>query len=204
MVHGAHTELTHRFGERGAAGVEYAIRRANLNAGVRQFTYHNTGGVVHYRTGEHTTFDLSGGLTYLVDRVRDVTRTGPYVKAALAHRAARATLGGGYLRNYVPSFTLLGAQRSHEAHAYVDMPFSRNRFYVQESVAWRRSDPISFEEPALTSIRVQSTLGYAMQRWLRLEGNYSFTTQDNRLAGGRVTRHLAGVQIVVSEPMRIR
>lgn len=204
VLHGAHTELTHRFSERVAAGGEYAVRLADLNAGDRQFTYQNTGGVVRYRSGEHTTFDLSGGLTYLVDRGRDVTRTGPYVRAALVHRAARATLGAEYLRNYVPSFTLGGSQRSHEAHAYVDMPFSRNRFYVQESAAWRRTDPFGLDEPALNSIRVQSTFGYAIQRWLRLEAHHTFSTQDNRLPGGRVTRHLAGLQLVVSEPMRIR
>jgi hypothetical protein len=204
MVHGAHTELTHRFGERVSAGAEYGVRRADLNTGDREFLYQNTGGVLHYRAAEHTTFDISGGLTYLIDRGRDETRTGPYVKAALVHRAARATFGGEYRRNYVPSFTLSGSQRSHEARAYVDMPFNRNRIYVQQSAAFRRSDPFGIVEPALNSIRVQSTLGYAIQRWLRLEGNYTFSTQDNRLAGGRVTRHLAGVQLIVSEPMRIR
>jgi hypothetical protein len=210
IIQGVHTELVRRIGERWSAGAEYGVRRADLNTGAREFTYQNAGGVLHYRTGEHTTFDLSGGLTYLVDRGRDETRTGPYVHAALVHRAARATLGGEYRRNYTPSFTLGGSQRSHEARAYVDMPFSRNRFYVQESAAWRRTDPFGVSEPfglvepALDSIRVMSTLGYAIQRWLRLEGNYTFATQDNRLAGGRVTRHLAGVQIVVSEPMRIR
>lgn len=204
IVHGGHTELTHRFGGRLSAGAEYGIRRAFLNTGDQEFTYHNTGGVLRYRTGEQTSLDMSGGLTYLLDHARDETRTGPYFSAALVHRAARATLGAQYSRNYTPSFTLSGSQRSHEARVYVDMPFSRNRFYVQESAAFRRSDPFGLLEPALNSIRVQSTLGYAIQRWLRLEGNYTFSTQDNRLAGGRVTRHLAGVQLVVSEPMRIQ
>jgi hypothetical protein len=204
VVHGGHAELTHRFDERLSAGGEYGIRLAFLNAGDREFTYQNTGGVLHYRTGEQTTLDLSGGLTHLLDRGQEVTRTGPYVKAALVHRAARATLGAQYSRNYTPSFTLSGSQRSHEARGYIDMPFNRNRFYIQESAAWRRTDPFGPAEPALDSIRMQTTLGYAIQRWMRLEGNYNFSTQDNRLAGGRVTRHVIGVQLVVSEPMRIQ
>ena len=203
-VHGAYTELTHRFNDRLAAGGEYGIRGANLNTGDREFLYQNTGGVLHYRAGERTSVDLSGGLTYLVDRGRDETRTGPYVKAAVVHRAERATFGGDYRRNYTPSFTLSGSQRSHEARGYVTMPFSRNRIYAQQSGAWRRTDPFGILEPSLTSFRMQSTLGYAIQRWLRLEGNYTFSTQDNRRAGGRVTRHLAGIQLLVSEPMRIR
>lgn len=204
IVHGAHAELAHRFDERLSAGGEYGIRLADLNTGDREFTYQNAGAVLHYRTAERTTLDLSGGLTYVVDRGRDETRSGPYVKAALVHRAARATVGVQYMRNYVPSFTLSGSQRAHEARAYVDMPFSRNRFYLQESASFRRSDPFGVLEPALNSIRVQSTLGYAIQRWLRLEGNYNFSAQDNRLAGGRVIRHLAGIQLVISEPMRIQ
>ena len=204
MVHGAHAELSHRFGERLSAGGEYGIRQANLNTGDREFTYQNAGGVLHYRTAERTTLDLSGGLTYVVDHGRNETRSGPYVKAALVHRAARATVGVQYMRNYVPSFTLSGSQRAHEARAYVDMPFSRNRFYLQESASFRRSDPFGVLEPALNSIRAQSTLGYAIQRWMRLEGHYSFSAQDNRLAGGRVIRHLAGIQLVISEPMRIQ
>jgi hypothetical protein len=204
FVQGGHTSLTYRLGARASAGGEYGIKRANLNDGARDYLFQNAGGVLHYRTGEHTTFDLSGGLTYVIDRALDETRTGPYVKAALVHRAQRATIGGEYQRDYAPSFGLAGAQRSHELSGYVEMPFRRNRFYVQESAAWRRSDPFSANDVALSTIWVRSTLGYAIQRWLRLEGHHTFTSQDNRLAGGKVTRHLAGIQVVVSEPMRIR
>jgi hypothetical protein len=203
-VHGVHTALTHRFGERLSAGGEYGVRTADLNNGASQYMFHNAGGVLQYRTGERTTLDLSGGLTYLIDHTRNVTRSGPYVKAALVHHAQRATFGGEYNHSYAPSFALDGTHRSDEARAYIDMPFRRNRLYLQGSAAWRRTDPFVSTEAALDSRWVRSTLGYAIQRWLRLEGYHTFTSQDNRLAGGRVTRHLAGVQVVVSEPMRIR
>jgi hypothetical protein len=204
VVHGIHTSLTHRLGQRTSAGGEYGIRLADLNDGLRQFHFHNAGGVVQYRTGEHTTLDLNGGLTYLVDRLTDETRTGPYVRAAIVHRAPRATIGGEYNRSYSPSIALGGTMRAHEARGYVDMPFRRNRLYVQESASWRRTDPFTATEPALASVWVHSTLGYAIRRWMRLEGQHTFTSQDNRLAGGRVTRHMLGVHLVVSEPMRIR
>ncbi len=204
FVHGVHTSLTHRFGARASFGGEYGIRRANLNEGSRDYLFQNGGAVLQYRTGERTTVDLSGGLTYLVDRTFDVTRSGPYVKAALVHRAERATVGGEYQRNYTPSFGVISAQRSQELLGYVEMPFRQNRFYVQESAAWRRSDPFLTDNFPLNTLWVSSTLGYAIQRWLRLEAHHTFSSQDNRLAGGRVTRHLAGIQLVVSQPTRIR
>ena len=43
-----------------------------------------------------------------------------------------------------------------------------------------------------------------MQKWFRVEGYDAFTTQDNRVAAGKITRNVAGVRFVVSEPMRIR
>jgi hypothetical protein len=56
----------------------------------------------------------------------------------------------------------------------------------------------------LQSIWLNNVLGYAIQRWFRVEGYLAFTHQDTRLAGGKIDRHVAGVQFVVSEPMRIR
>jgi hypothetical protein len=51
---------------------------------------------------------------------------------------------------------------------------------------------------------VHTVGGYAVQRWLRLEGYYWFTRQDTRVTAGQINRHVVGVQVVVSEPMRIR
>ena len=202
-VHALQSSLSRRLGERVSAGGEYAVRFANLNDGLSQFIYQSAGGVLQYRTGERTTLDLAGGITHQIDRIGDLTRTGPYVKAGILHRMERAIVGGEYQRSYSPSFALGGTHRSHEVRGYVDMPFRQNRLYVQESAAWRRTDPFTLEPP-LASVWLRSTLGYLVQRWLRLEGYHTLTRQDNRLAGGKVTRQLAGVQLVVSEPMRIR
>lgn len=204
VVHGVHTALTHRLGARVSAGGEYGIRKANLNDGSKQFLFQDVGGVVQYRLGEHTLFDASGGLTHLVDHAREVTRTGPYAKVGITHHAERATFGGEYHRSYAPSFVFGGSNRSQEARGFIDMPFNRNRLYVQESASWRRTEPFVEIEPALDSIWLRSTLGYALHRWLRVEGYHTLTSQDNRLAGGRITRHIVGAQLVVSEPMRIR
>ena len=44
----------------------------------------------------------------------------------------------------------------------------------------------------------------ALARWLRLEGFYAFTRQDSQVTGGEIHRHRTGVQIVISQPVRIR
>ena len=63
FVQGGHASLTHRLGARGSIEGENAeIRRANLNEGTRDYLFQNVGAVLQYRTGEHTSFDLSGGL----------------------------------------------------------------------------------------------------------------------------------------------
>lgn len=204
VVNGVQADLTYRFSDRASAGAEYGVRWADMNQGTKQTLFQDVGGVVRYLTGERTTFDLGAGVAHLIDRARDLTRTGPYVKAGLTHRAERATLGAEYRRSYVPSLAFGGTNQSQEARGYVQMPLDRNRLYLQESASWRRTDPFVDTELSLDSIVLQSTLGYAVQRWFRIEGYHAFTTQDNRVAAGKISRHIAGVQFVVSEPMRIR
>lgn len=204
VVNGVQADLTYRFSDRASAGAEYGVRWADMNQGTKQTLFQDVGGVVRYLTGERTTFDLGAGVAHLIDRARDLTRTGPYVKAGLTHRAERATLGAEYRRSYVPSLAFGGTNQSQEARGYVQMPLDRNRLYLQESASWRRTDPFVDTELSLDSIVLQSTLGYAVQSWFRIEGYHAFTTQDNRVAAGKISRHIAGVQFVVSEPMRIR
>lgn len=204
VVNGVQTDLTYRLTDRASAGAEYGVRWADLNQGTQQTLFQDAGGVVRYLASEHTTFDLGAGIAHLIDDARDLTRTGPYIKAGLTHRAERATIGADYRRRFVPSVAFGGANQSQEVNGYVQMPLGRNRLYVQESASWRRTDPLVDTELALDSIVLQSTLGYAVQRWFRIEGYHAFSTQDNQIEAGKISRHVAGVQFVVSEPMRIR
>lgn len=207
-VNAVETELSRRLTERVSVGGEYAIRFVDLGAIEavigRQLLYHEMGGTFHYRISDVTTFDASGGAAYLIDRTRDLTRTGPYVKAELMHRMARATFGAAYRRSYVPSLAFGGTNQSQEATGYVQIPFSKNRWYLQESVAWRRTNPFIATELPLSSLWVHNLVGYGITRWFRVEGYYEFSGQDNRQVEGRISRHVAGVQFVVAQPVRIR
>jgi len=204
IVNGVDAELSHRFTERVALGGEYDVRLANLNGELRSLLFQEAGGTFHYRVTDVTTFNASAGAAHLLDRNHGLTRTGPYVKLALIHRMARATIGATYRRSYVPSLAFGGNNQSQEVTEYLNMPFRKNRFYVQESAAWRRTDPFLSTDLPLSSIWIHNLVGYAIARWFRVEGFYQFTGQDNRLVQGKVTRNLAGVQFVVAQPVRIR
>jgi hypothetical protein len=204
VVNGARASLSRRLTPRVSLGGEYGARFADLDSGTRQVLFQEAGGVLVYRTGPQTTLEAAYGFAHMHDRLSDVTRDGPYARLGLTHRADRATLGVDYQRSYVPSFTFGGSNESQELRGYVQMPLSRNRLYVQEAASWRRTNPFLEAELPLDSIWVHTVAGVAMQRWLRLEGYHSYTRQDTRLAAGQISRHVVGVQLVVSEPMRIR
>jgi len=218
FVNGVHASLSDRVSGRSSIGVEGGMRWANLTENRLDVTentlgvtavpvtllFEDVGAVYRYRTGPLTVVEAAFGLAHLDDRTRGITRNGPYARAGITHRAERANVGAFYERSYVPSLAFGGTNQSEELRGYVEMPLARNRFYVQESAAWRRTNPFAVGEPPLASVWVDTLGGYALQRWLRLEGYWVFTRQDNRLAGGLVTRHIIGMQVVVSEPMRMR
>jgi hypothetical protein len=204
MVNGLRSSLSHRVSERLSLGGEYEIRWADLNEGTRIMLFQDAGAVLRYRASEATTFEAAAGGAFLEDRTREVSRTGPYLRAELIHRARRATVGAQYHRSYVPSIAFGGTNQTETLHGYIQMPLDHNRLYLQQSAAWHRTNPFDTTALPLRSTWLHSVVGYAIQRWFRVEGYYALTHQDTRLAGGKIVRHVAGVQFVVSEPMRIR
>lgn len=204
FVNGVHGEATKAVSGRSSVGGEYTVRWADLDQGTRRLSFQDTGALYRYRSGEQTEIEGAVGVAHLIDKSSDVSRTGLYVRAGLTHRLQRATLGLNYERSYVPSFAFGGTNQSQETRGFVMMPLSRNRLYVEESAAWRRTDPLLAQELPLDSVWLQTTLGYAIQRWFRIEGYDAFSRQDVRLNNGRVNRNVVGVQFVVARPVRIQ
>lgn len=203
-LNGARAELAHHLSDRLSTGVEYGARFADLNGGTHQLTFQDAGGTLHYDVAGGTTFSLAGGVSHLNDRLLLETRTGPYVRMGITHEARRATVGATFERVFVPSFGFGGSNQSQEVSGFVRMPLERNRLYVEGSAAWRRSNPLVANELNLDTVWIRSTLGYSAARWLRIEGFHAFTRQDSRITGGEINRQRAGVQAVISQPMRIQ
>jgi len=203
FVNGFRTNLRQHINERLSVGGEYSIRLADLDKGLRQLTFQDAGGTLEYVLTSHTSVSAAGGVSHLIDRTTNFSRTGPYVRGGVTRTGERVTAGASYERMFVPSFGFGGSNQSQELRTFVHMPFQRNRWYVDGSVAWRRSNPFVANELRLDTYWVRSTLGYGLSRWLRLEGFYAFSRQDSQVTGGEVNRHRGGMQIVISQPMRI-
>ena len=203
-VHAFSADANRRLSERLTAGAQYAIRFANLNENTRQLTFQDAGGSVRYQLGPNTSLALAGGLSFLRDRTLGDSKSGPYVRTGITHDFPRATIGGAFERNYVPSFGFGGSTSSQELTGFVRMPIYQNRLYVQSSATWRRSIPLLEESLELDTLRLRTTAGYFATRWLRTETFYNYARQDSVVTGGEIDRHRVGVQLVVSQPMRIR
>lgn len=198
-------DLRQRLSERLSVGAEYEIRKADLEQGQRNIWFQDFGGLLSYAAGPHTTLTVAAGFSVLNDNVPAGDRNGPYFRGDVSHDLDRATLGASYERSFVPSFGFGGASSNQEVSGFIHMPLSRNRLYINSSAMWRRSNPLLEEvELGLDTIQINNTLGYAVVRWFRLEAFHAFTRQDSRITGGEINRQRAGLQLVVSQPMRIR
>jgi hypothetical protein len=146
----------------------------------------------------------AAGISVLRDRTLGEDRTGPFIRAGIVHSLEHLLVGGSFERSLVPAFGFGGSSSNQELSGFVRMPLAQNRAYIQASLAWRRSDPFLANELELDSIWSRTTVGYAVQRWLRLEGFHAYTRQDSVVTGGEIDRHRVGIQAVVAQPMRIR
>ena len=93
---------------------------------------------------------------------------------------------------------------NQELNAAVHMPVAKNRAYVQLGLSYRRNEPLTPGELDLKSLWLQTTAGYSVLRWFRVEAYYWRTQQDSQQAGGKMNRDRIGVQVVTSLPMRIK
>lgn len=202
-INGITTRLTRRLRPRLSVGGEYEVRLANLDEGTRQLTFHDAGATAEVTVGPRTSASLGAGYSFLDDRSRRETRTGPYLRAELTRDTEHAVIGAAFERRFVPSFGFGGSSQSQQLRGFIRMPLDRNRMYVQGSASWRRTNPFVVNELPLDTTLLRSTLGYAATRFLRVEAFYAFTRQDSRIAGGKVNRQRLGAQIVIAQPMRI-
>jgi hypothetical protein len=203
-VVGGRGTLSRRLSERLSVGGEYGVRLAELNDNTQNLTFQDTGGTAHIALARRTSVGVAAGLAYLNDRSNGEKRQGPYLRADVTQNTERATFGAAYERTFIPSFGFGGSSQSEQVRGFVRMPLDRNRMYVEADLAWRNSDPFVADALPLATTTIRSTVGYAAARHLRFEAVYMLTRQDTPVAGGDVNRSRVGIQVVVSQPMRIQ
>ena len=185
-------------------GGEYRVRQSNLNDSARVLWFHDMGGLVDYALSRQMNVSVSAGYSQVRDPGLSGSRGGLYFRSDLTRETARARYGVGFARSYAPSFGFGGSSGAQELRGYVHMPFRTNRMYLNGNAMWRRTNPLESEELVLDSLILEATAGYGVSRWLRLEAFHRFSRQDSQVTGGEINRHRLGLQVVISQPMRIQ
>jgi hypothetical protein len=204
-IHSFDAGVRRRLTERTTVGAETRIHRSDVTrAEPRVIWFEDVGGLFGYKFTEALSVDLAGGISHVRDSRFDETRTSPYYRIALEHATERASVGVALEQSFAPSFGFSGSNDNRELSGHVHMPFSRNRFYVEADGSWRRSNPFFNLDIRFDTIVTHATIGYSTLRWLRTEGYYAYSRQDSIIPGEPIQRHRVGMQLVVSQPMRIR
>ena len=205
VINGVHSDVQHAITNRLSAGVEGAVRFAQMDvlAG-RNLRFVDTGGTVTYALDDVTKVSGAAGWGHLDDLLLKTSRSGMYFRGSLSRLALRSVFGVSYERSFLPSFGFGGSNRAQEIRGWVDLPPIGHRVFLQGSGGWRRTDPFETRELRLDTVIIRSTAGYAVSRWMRAQGFYLFTRQDSIVTGGEINRHRVGGEVVLSQPMRIR
>jgi hypothetical protein len=130
-------------------------------------------------------------------------RLGPSASIQVTQRLSRASYGVSFMHSFVPAFGIGGSLRNSELGGHVRVPLAR-RVDLRTDVTWREATPVIEGELGLSALWIETTVGYAIHRWLRMQAFYSRAYSDTPVAGGNVDRNRIGVQIVTLRPMRLQ
>ncbi len=161
-------------------------------------------GTASYEATRTLSLSASFGIAHVGATSRNTARTGPAWNVSAVKRFPRATLSGAWSRSFVPAFGLGGSIQNEQIDVVLAMPVASNRLYWQAGLSWRRHDPLLAEELTRHALWLQTFVGYAVHRRVRLEAFYARSQQDSLRPGGKVHRDRVGVQVVTSRPMRIK
>jgi hypothetical protein len=176
-----------------------------IDGGEEIFGTHRTQGVVQLQLSPSTSVYGRGG----VDHVRlvntDDRRSGPSYAGGITQRIHRAVVDGSFERAFMPSFGFGALTASRTLRAGFSLPFASGRASAGASFTYRRTDPVIMRDVLveLDSYWTQVNAGYAVARWLRVEGFVTLARQYSS-AQGDVERTRVGIQFVTSKPVRIQ
>ena len=202
--HGGSATLRHAVTGRVQTGGAYTYRIAFTGVDRQRVNIHDAMAIVRVRLAENTAFNAGAGVARLDLRETGETRTGPSLRASLTHGLQRARLEIAYDRSYIPSWSFGGTTTNEQVRGSVYVPMMSGRLSLAADLAYRHNEPLlSQPNPlVLDSWSIGGNVGYAVARWLRVEGFYSASFQDSS-ARGEVDRTRIGVQFITFKPVRI-
>lgn len=188
-----------------AVGAGYEYRHASVAAGEQIFDVQSTGGEVSYTFTPATSVRGGLGATYMSVPYRDLAMWGPAFHAGLDHNEGAVRMSISGQRGYVPSLAFAGLTQETTVSGGVSRPFGKGRYVASGHLSYGAMRPVEQIDPGLVHLRsvfYTATLGYAINRGLRVEGFYTGAHQTSS-ARGLIERARIGFQFVTSKPVRI-
>jgi len=195
-----------RLDERLSLGADYVFVRSQVRDDLDLADTHTIQAALDYTLSSRWQFSGAAGIAVLAATAVTPGQTAPAFHAAVDRNDRGRRLHLAYMQGVLPAFGLGGSQNTKEATvSYFTPLFGSRRFFTDNSASYRDSTPVVpiVDALQLRSLRTFSTIGWAPQRWVRVEGFYTHLSQSSLIAGGRLDRNRIGFQIVTSKPMRI-
>jgi hypothetical protein len=200
--HGASANLKHELSDLTALTASYNFQHAYVVDGSK-FDIVNADAGLDRQLLPTTRVFGAFGFSRLGVSQNFAARVGPSYRAGIIHHVRQTSITASYSRSFVPAFGFGGTFQNEEFLSQVHTPLAR-RVYTNSAVSWRRNEPLEPNGLRLKSFWWETSVGYAVEQWVRVEGFFQFEHQVIDRPGGSLGRKRMGFQVVTSKPMRIR
>jgi hypothetical protein len=201
------TTYRRRVNSRLAVGGSYSLRLASTAGENRHVTFQRGRAALDYQLSRAWTLNADGGIDYVMATTESPSQRAPGFSVSANRSEGSRRFYVGYQRRFLPSFGFGGAIQGQELGVSYSTPISASRrLYMDHGATLRDSRPL-IEAPGrlrLRSLRTTSVVGWAPQRWARIEAFYTRLHQTTLIPGGVIDRNRIGFQIVTSRPVRVQ
>jgi len=200
---GGDVSLRHRLTARTSLTADADAQYATIGQAREPFAIQHAMGGVEQQLSQNFRVFAAGGISRLGETSFGPARTGPSIRVGISERYRSAIVDVSYNRSFVPSFGIGGTTQNEDLTARVRLPITR-RLYTQDLVSLQQADPLVIASPQLRSAWLELSVGYAVQRWIRVEGFFAGTRQTVDRPDLLLMHNRYGIQVIASKPVRIR
>lgn len=201
--HGGSLELRHTLTSRVSIGTDYDYQHAIVAHGGDEFDIQNAAANVELSLTRGLALTAEGGYAWLSPGRDQVRRDAPTFRVGLGWTHPRLSWDVAYGRAFLPSFGFGGTTQNEEIVGSIRVPMT-SRFDWSSSVAAHDNDPLMAGDTSLRSISAHTSFVFRATRWMSVQAFGSYAFQDSHLAGGRINRTRAGIQVATSRSLRVR
>jgi hypothetical protein len=198
----AAVRLEHSLGERLSIDASYNIQQASVVASSPFHTQNLLGGVTWDLSDITKIFGAFGLASHNATDDPTVDRRTPTWRMGVSRHFDRSVAEVTYSRSFMPSFGIDAPIRADDVSTSLQVPLGQ-RLMATGAWVWHTDQSVLDMSQTLTSHWLTATLGYAIQRWIRVEGFYAATHQTIDRPGGTMSRNRLGFQITTTKPLRM-